>query len=47
MPVVNSANCSLEAIKKIKDKTLQQEFSGLCLHSTSNNSEPQKTSGKW
>lgn len=47
MPVVNSENCKPEAIKKLKDKTMQQEFSGLCLHSVSNTPESQKISGKW
>ncbi|MDD2661597.1 MAG: entry exclusion lipoprotein TrbK [Methylococcales bacterium] len=30
-PVVNNENCAIEAIKKIKNKAIQQEFAGLCV----------------
>lgn len=31
MPEVNDTNCLVENIKKIEDRTMQQEFSSKCL----------------
>ncbi len=31
MPEVNDANCKTENIKKIEDRTIQQEFASKCL----------------
>lgn len=35
LPEVNDANCQIEKIKQIKDKSARQEFASQCSHRTS------------
>jgi len=42
MPVVNDENCKHEYIVKIEDKTMREEFAGLCLRRGTFNPSPKR-----
>ncbi|MDP1651230.1 MAG: entry exclusion lipoprotein TrbK [Rhodocyclaceae bacterium] len=47
LPAVNDENCTIEAIKNIKSKAVQQEFAGLCLRRSVYPATPSANPMQW